>query len=406
MATIFIARRLLHGITRENNIATMLGICIASITLSTFCLTLIIAVANGLHHATTVAVQGFHSDCTLQAATGTELNFAAIHAVLQKEYGDSIAHASPISYQHAIIQKEGSNDISHVVTLQGIDPVNDPLTRPPIRITTAHADTALWDNSSLVLGASLANALQVAPGDLVTLIFSSSNDTSDDESAVEFSKTSGRVSALFTTGIEAVDERMVLCSLHTLTTLFLSAPITQINLKLTPLAQPTTLLPALERRFKLTAFAWQELYPALMDALALEQKAIFIIIALVALITSSATVALLLMYLMHQQSTLAVLRAMGMRMCRLRAIFTLIGTTITFFATSLGLILAALTSWLLEHYKLISLPDIYYINYLPARLDPTTLFLVASSMIFVSLLTNWWATGHIKKMNLTPLLKR
>lgn len=403
MPRFFIAHRFLQNITKERHIASMLIICVMSIIFSTFALTLIIAIANGLQQATTQALQGFHSDCTIQAPAGTALNFAKIAKTLHKECSTLVAHAAPVAYQHAILQKNRSDDISHVVLVQGIDPQRDAQTRPALRLMHPTND-ALWRNNSVVIGATLARDLAIKPGDTINLLVPA--DEQDDNHSIQFSSTQVTISNMFTSGIEAMDERMIFCSLTTLQFLFPETGVTQINIRLQPGTSLADASKQLQQRLKLNVVAWRDLYPALLDALAVEHTAMLLIVFLVAVIASIATVALLMMYSVHQQQSIALLIAMGMRLRDIRTLFTLIGVTITSCATVVGILFACAASWLLEHYRLIRLPDVYYVDHVPAQMDISTALLVFSIMVFVSLITSWLATGQVKKMNLSLLLKR
>ena len=402
MPTLFLAQRFLRGITQEKTIATMLMVCTMSIALSSCALTLIITIAQGFQQATINAMQGMHSDCTLQAPAQSTLNFNKIHAVLRKDFATIVAGASPIAHQHAIIQKDNKRDLSHVVIVQGIDPEHEQLTRPNIKITSAIKKP--WATPGVIIGNTLAKAMKINLKETITLLYVADDQAEADEN-LRFITTQLPVNGFFATGVEEMDERIILCSLPTFTTLFPGIGVTHVNIKLQPDVLPEQANIQLKQRFKLDCFSWYELYPALLDALALERKAMLLIVMLVACIASITTIALLLMYLMHQQRSIALLKTMGMSMRTLRTIFTIIGVTITVVATTIGLLSACIISMIVDRYQLIQLPSIYYVNYVPAQIHLSTLLLVLCIMIFVSLITSWWATGYIKKMNLTLLLK-
>jgi len=432
-SSFFIARRFLSTITKEKNIATMLIISSISIIISTFSLALIMAIMNGFQQATSTIMQGIHSDITIEAplnANGSRgfLNFEKINDILIKEFPLLIAHATPIAHHHAIIQKSikksknngkrekntTAQDISHVVLIEGIDPENDTQTRSLIRMITKNINKKdkLFPENSVCIGKALAQDLSIpedlnnqkTPQAFIDLLFAQATNSKDD--ALHFEKTTVSVSGTFTIGIDDFDQAVVFCSLETFASLFPEIGISQIGVKLQPGIDATKAVALLKQRFNLEIMSWQELYPALLDAQKLEKSAMLLILFLVACIASVTGIALLLMYLFHQQTTLALFAAMGMRMQQLRIIFTIIAITITFLSTLVGLSCAALASWIIQTYQLIPLPDVYYVQYVPAHMDMQTVLLVICLMNIVGLVTSWLTTGRIKTMNLALLLKQ
>lgn len=402
--SLFIARRFLQAITHEKTIAAMLSICGVSIVVSSCALALIMAIMNGFHYATTRSLQGIHSDVTMQAPAGRAINFKKINATLHKEFPHLVAHATPLAYHHAILQTKAVQDISHVVVVQGIDPVHDNQTRSLMQMLNKNNTTTPFTipEQSLAISTTLAEELGIQTNDNVTLLFSDDNGINGD---LSFEKSTIKVSTLFKSGIDEFDRGVVFCTLTTFKKLFPDTGVAQIGIKLQPGIDAAHAISELKQRFKLELFSWQELYPALLDALTLERWAMFLILILVACITSITTIALLMMYIFHQKTTFALFTAMGMRMLQLRVIVTLIGVSITLISTLFGILLATGMSFLLEHYKLITLPDIYYINHVPAHMDIMTVILVICLMNGVGLITSWLTTGLIQNMNLAKLLK-
>lgn len=429
-SSLFIASRFLRTITKEKNIATMLIISGMSIIISTFALALIMAIMNGFQQATSTIIQGIHSDITIEAPVRTDgsrgfLNFEKIDALLKEEFPFTIASATPIAHYHVIIQQhkktnslknttpiETYQDISHVVLIEGIAPERDAQTRSLMSTISKNLSTKIADfpENSLSIGKALAHDLHITQEDIknnnadVDLLFAQTTNSND--ATLHFEKITVSVSGIFTTGIDDFDQTVIFCSLETFDALFPDNGIDQIGLKLCPNVDRSQALAQLKKRFNLEIMSWQELYPALLDAQKLEKSAMILILLLVACIASVTGISLLLMYLFHQQTTLAILSAMGMPMQQLRTIFTIISLVITLTATIAGILLASLVSWLIETYHLIPLPDVYYVTYVPAHMDVQIIFLVMGIMNIVSLITSWLTTGRIKRMNLAHLLKQ
>lgn len=397
-ASLVLARRFLNSTFGEKNLATMLILCALSTFMSIAVFMLMSAIMNGFQEATMRALQGIHSDITFEAPTNTYLHVEKIAKALETEFSDFVASYTPLASHYAIIQTEdGSHDISHVIMLQGIDPKTNSL--KPHGMSLVHA----LSDKKIILGTALAEALQIEPGDTITLLFACEEK---DDNELRFAKVTLTVGALFATGIDDIDRTIAFCSLTTFKTLLPDIDITQIGITLTSNVKPETAIASFKRNFSFPIYAWQELYPALLEGLALERFALFLILLLVALMTSINNGALLLMYITHHRKTIAIFFVMGMPIRQIRLMFVIMSVTITFIATFTGIMLALGISFLLDYYRLITLPAIYYTSYVPAHLEMKFALLVLCGMIMLSLCTSWWATGRIRKMNIANILKQ
>jgi len=97
---------------------------------------------------------------------------------------------------------------------------------------------------------------------------------------------------------------------------------------------------------------------------------------------------------------------MGMAHKHIRRIFLSIGLSITFFASLLGLGLAALVGYFLERYPFIQLPDVYYVSYLPARLDGEIFIVVFISTMLLGFLATWIPAQRTEKINVVDVLRQ
>lgn len=381
---------------------------------------------NGFQTATLTIIQGIHSDLTIEAPlsrTGSRgfLNFNTINNVLTKEFSHIISSATPIARHHAIIQKYSpkkgkqhtsvGHDISHVVLIEGISPATELHTRSLLTKISPKSDQEglLFAPHSVRIGKTLAQELALSEESLqkndarVNLLFA---QTTTPDKTISFDTATVVVQGTFTTGIDDFDQNVIFCSMETFEELFPEIGMSHIGIKLHPSVDPRDAQRQLQQRFNLDIISWQELYPALLDAQKLEQSAMMLILLLVACMASVTGIALLAMYLFHQQTTLAIFLAMGMRIRQLRAIFTLIALMLTLAATTIGLLLATAASWVLETYRLIPLPTVYYVEYVPAHMNGFIIILVLILMNGVSLITSWLTTGRIKNMNRALLLKQ
>ncbi|HBL98763.1 TPA: hypothetical protein DDZ86_03915 [Candidatus Dependentiae bacterium] len=401
-----LAHRFLRSLAQEQAISRLAIICFASISLGSCALLVTTAIVHGFRRATQETFQNVHPDITIQAFTRAPLAYKKISAVLEKEFKSSCAAQTPYSEGYALAQSDACDDLSHLVTIQGIDPQKDGLVRKlnaTLKTQLKSAAAALKDDCVLV-GDILAKGLGLAPGETLTLLRPTHANVRS--KTIAFEEVTVTVGGVFKTGLDDMDGSLVICPLSLFNRLFPQSGITNIGIKLHPDIPLKPTIQKLSKRFNLDVFSWQELYPALEAALALEDLALMLIVALVALITNLNVASLLSLFLFQKRLPIAILRTMGMQQHILSRGFMIIGATLVIGAQLLGLAMAAGTCFILEHFKLISLPsDAYFASYVPAELHLFSTLWVLGIGITVGLLVSWIAARQARNVDLATTLK-
>lgn len=115
---------------------------------------------------------------------------------------------------------------------------------------------------------------------------------------------------------------------------------------------------------------WTQLNRNLFYAIQLEKAVISIILLAIVLVAAFNVVSTLMMMIHDKTKEIAILKAMGLRPSQSFRIFCWIGLGIGFVGTSTGMGLGILVNLILDKTKLIKLPaDIYYIDYLPVKMN-------------------------------------
>lgn len=402
----FLAWRFIHG-TREGSIRLMMRVCFFGIALGTFALTLVAAIMNGFEKATHSKLQGINTDIIIRAG-GKPLAYDKIAAVLKQDYSTLVAAASPQSMGHALITPDTTQEMQPaVVGVLGIDPELQAKTSTLASTVIDPAGTSLLplqNESTVMLGEHLAQLLGVAVGDSLSLLFVP--DEEPTTSTITLSRTKVIVGGIFKTGIDEYDANIMLCSLKLFHELFPEMGITQIGIKLQPNVNAQQTLTLLRNRFNsLQLFSWKELYPAIVEALALEKYAMFIILALITLVASMSIISLLFMIVTHKRTDIAIFTTMGMSRHTLVAVFIFIGVAVAMTAAMVGLVLAVIASWLLNTYPIIKLPDVYYVSHVPAELSWPLIGAILFLTLALSFLATWLPVQRIRKLNIPTVLK-
>lgn len=399
-----IAWRYTIGTRQQSAISSMAIICFMGMFVGSFALALVICVMNGFEKATHEKLQGIHAQVIMRS-TGNELDYAGIAPILEKEFPQIIAF-SPSTVQQVIIQNAHSNEITHVVVIKGIDPEKEHLvTTLPSKLIepTTIPFAELLNDNGIIIGEKLSQELDVHPGQMVNLLFSTDNQPRG--RTLQLSKYEVRVTGIFKTGIEDMDSSFALCSLDLLHTIFPDTGISFISLKLDKKANEIATIQALRDRFNVEVYSWKDLYPPLVAALKLEKYVMFLILLLITLVASMNIISLLFMQITYKRGDIAILRAMGMAPFAIQKIFLYMGLCIATIGATCGLVVAYIVARLLEKYPFIELPDSYYVSHLPVSIELHWFALIFISIIGISALAIWIPVRNIPSINLAHVLR-
>jgi lipoprotein-releasing system permease protein len=132
---------------------------------------------------------------------------------------------------------------------------------------------------------------------------------------------------------------------------------------------------------------WIQMNQSLFSALWLEKTAIAITIGLIVMVAALNIVATLILMVMEKHQDIAILVSMGAARGAVARIFMLQGTVIGAVGTFAGAVLGWGACRVLDHYRLIRVPqDVYQISYVPFTLLPTDALIVIGGALVTCLL--------------------
>ena len=147
------------------------------------------------------------------------------------------------------------------------------------------------------------------------------------------------------------------------------------------------------------------MYPALVSALKLETYAMFLILALIALVASMNVISLLFMYITQKKGDIAILTSMGLHSSVIKNVFLCLGIFLTLVGASAGLLLAFISGLILQHYPFITLPDIYYVSHLPVYMHWSTFLLMFVVVLLLSVIALVIPIHKVPKLNIATILR-
>lgn len=129
---------------------------------------------------------------------------------------------------------------------------------------------------------------------------------------------------------------------------------------------------------------WWEQNGNFFAALALEKRALFIVLMLIILVASLNIISSLLMTVMNRRKEIALLLTMGASATEIKKTFLYLGNFIGISGIIAGGILAAIILALLSHFPIISLPaDVYGSDKLPLELSLIDLVCILAGSFFI-----------------------
>lgn len=152
---------------------------------------------------------------------------------------------------------------------------------------------------------------------------------------------------------------------------------------------------------------WMEMNRSLFAALRQEKVIMFIILVLIILVAAFNIVSTLVMLVMEKRADIAILKTMGARRASISKIFMYEGVIIGVCGTMLGGIAGLVLTWNLQAIsgaveRLLGIqffpPDVYFIDKLPAQIDPLDVALVvgiAMGVSFVATLYPAWNASRL-----------
>lgn len=387
----------------------MVTLCFVGIFISTFALSLVLAIMSGFEIGTHEKLRSIHPHIIMQPYEGF-VNFHKVKQVIKTEFPQIAACAPSAHNQVLLVKQSKKSDPDHTITpqavlLKAVDPdaeetmqtISKKIIGTPAHTDIAHQLVNLLQDNRIIIGQKYAEQNQLHVGSTMEIWYSD-NDQS-------LSKTITTIGGLFNTGIEEFDYNLAYCSFEFFSTMFPDSGVSHVHMQLTDQAHEDSIMTALKNRFKMSVYSWKDLYPALVSALKLQKYAMFFILALITLVASINMLALLFMYMIQKKADIAILKMLGATHTDIRVIFMIVGMTISFIACTGALLISLVCAALLKRFPFIKLPDSYYVSHLPISLEFYNFVVVFCVTMAISLLACWYATKKNNDAALIAILK-
>lgn len=325
---------------------------------------------------------------------------------------EGIEGSAPVLYGKALVS---SGTGSGLVTLKGIDPA---LERDVTEFGEKMISGDLGDLSAkggeeatdvlppIVLGDELAIQLGVFTGDSVKV-------TSPEGHLSPFGMLprtkSFRVVGVFRLGLYNFDNSWALLDLPDAQRLLgVGDEVMYVETKVSDLYRVEK--PEIAARTALGAgygsMNWKETNRSLFSAFWLEKMVTTIFIGFIVGVAALNIVASQIMIVMNKTRDIAILRSMGASPRSIMSIFMLQGAIIGIAGTAVGAALGVSISWLLDRYRLVSIPeDVYQVAYVPFKLLPSDFTIVVVAAPLICFLATLYPARRAARLIITEALR-
>ena len=266
----------------------------------------------------------------------------------------------------------------------------------------------------IVLGAELARALNVYPGDKLVLLTPQGNIT---PAGVMPRVKQFTVTGIFEAGMFEYDSGLALIHLQDAQKLLrLGNDVSGVRLKLDELFRAPLvtreLSQSLSGHYYLTD--WTQSHANFFRAVAIEKRMMFLILLLIVAVAAFNIVSTLVMAVTDKQADIAILRTLGARPGSIMKIFVVQGAFIGVFGTLLGLASGVALALnletvvpVIERIAGVDLfpADVYYISKLPSKLVWSDVGIIAGVSLFISLAATLYPSWRASRINPAEALR-
>ncbi|DAB40623.1 MAG TPA: hypothetical protein CFH81_03770 [Sulfurovum sp. UBA12169] len=238
-----------------------------------------------------------------------------------------------------------------------------------------------------VLGDALSFEMNAPKGEKVTLYFS-------EQQAVGFGtmplQKRFEVDGIFDSGLKAYDKAIIYTTLEAFETLLDREKGFYDGLHLfteNPLEEIESIKKALPSNVIIEG--WWEQNGNFFTAMAMEKKALFLVLLLIILVASLNIISSLLMTVMSRRSEIALMRTLGATKQEIRSIFFRLGVIIGSAGIIAGTLLGGFGIWVLTTFDIIAMPeDVYGTSRLPVDLALNDFGFILSGTAVIILLSS------------------
>jgi lipoprotein-releasing system permease protein len=315
--------------------------------------------------------------------------------------------AAPALLGKALVTSERGEGF---ITVKGIDPY---LEAEVTDIGRSMTDGAVEDLrpatedgfASILIGKDLSGSLSAFPGDVITLV---TPQGSLSPMGLMPRQRRMQIAGTFRLGLYEFDHAYGFVDLQTAYLLTGETRPDHIEIRVADIYNAPAVADEIQERLGSNYLTqdWSDMNRSLYSALWLEKIAMGIGIGLIVMVAALNIVASLVLLVMEKTRDIAILKTMGASARSVMLIFLLQGMIIGVVGTIIGATSGAVIAWLLDRYRVISIPsDVYQVTYLPFKLLPFDAFTVVVGAVIVCFLATLYPSRQAARLDPAQALR-
>lgn len=359
---------------------------IIGIALGVATLIVVMSVMNGFRAKLLDSILGIDGHINVYFDRNINSDYYAVSKSIERIPG--ILKATPMTNDQVIIVANGKIAGSVV---RGVS-TKDLLDSTTITNNVIIGDVKKFDEG-IIIGARLAEALNVDYGDKITFISSEEFDALLGEMP---RMKKYKVIAIFDMGMFEYDNTLIYMPLKSAQAFFnYENSIKNIEVLVDDVTRADKLADAIEKEIGMEAESWQSQQSHYFSALKTERNVMFLILTLIIVVAAFNIISNLMMIVQEKKSAIAIMRTFGATSGSIMRIFCACGLLIGFTGTCLGCIIGVVFSLNIEsirvflenitNVKLFD-PMIYFFSSLPVILVPQDVVSISALALLLSFL--------------------
>jgi lipoprotein-releasing system permease protein len=151
---------------------------------------------------------------------------------------------------------------------------------------------------------------------------------------------------------------------------------------------------------------WTDMNQTLFSALWIEKVAISLTVGLIVMVAALNIIASLILLVIEKGRDIGILKTMGTSSAQVTRIFMLQGVIIGVVGTTIGAVIAISLCWVLDRYRLISIPmDVYQVSYVPFVVLPLDFIIVVATSIGICFLATLYPSRQAARLDPVQALR-
>jgi lipoprotein-releasing system permease protein len=399
-----IALRYLLAKRRQVFISVITLVSTLGVAVGVLALVIALAIMTGLQQELQDRILGAMAHVNVWRTGGIDDYHAEIERLKQLP---EIVAAAPAVYGKALVSTDRGDMF---ITVKGVDPeLERDVTEVAASMTGGRFEDITTqgedDLPGIVIGHDLAGAVGAFVGDTVTLL---TPQGSLSPMGMMPRQRRFRVVGTFRLGLLEFDSAYGFVSIELAERMTGKSGVDHLEARVVDIYRAPEISESIPRRLggEYLSTDWADLNRTLYSALYLEKIAMGLGIGLIVGVAALNIVASLILLVMEKTRDIAILKTMGASARSVMLIFLIQGVVIGTIGTVVGALLGAGIAYLLDTYRVISIPgDVYQVTYLPFRVLPWDLVTVMVGGFIVCFVATLYPSRQAAKLDPAQALR-